>query len=76
MRGTDDVEDLVAAGITKDEAFSMLRVLFDCSAIGHIYTNNRGREVTSSKHNRAQARFDPNHDMIIHRGLWKPLNFV
>ena len=77
MPTRDVIEKLEKGGFEKGTAEKMLRILFDCSAIGHIYYNEaRKKETNVSKHYRAQSRFNPNHDLILHRALWKPFGFV
>lgn len=53
----------------------ILRVLYDCSAIGHAYPYGDGSQtrITFKYRNRNSA-FTPNDRIILHRGLWKGLN--
>ena len=53
----------------------IMRVLYDCSAIGHVYpyidnTQNR----FSFKYRNRNSAFAPNDCIILHKGLWKGLN--
>lgn len=53
----------------------ILRVLYDCSAIGHAYPYGDGSQtrITFKYRNRNSA-FTPNDRIILHKGLWKGLN--
>lgn len=53
----------------------VLRVLYDCSAIGHVYPYGNGNQtrVTFKFRNRNSA-FTPTDRIILHKGLWKGLN--
>lgn len=58
--------------ITSDE---IMRILYGCSAIGHIYSINGGHTsmVTFKYRNRSSA-FNPKDRIMLHKGLWKALN--
>jgi hypothetical protein len=59
-------------GIDIDE---VMKVLYECSAIGHIYSYNGGRNsrVTFKYRNRSSS-FNPEDRIMLHKGLWKALN--
>ena len=59
-------------GIEPDE---IMKILYECSAIGHIYSYNGGRtsRVTFKYRNRSSA-FNPDDRIMLHKGLWKALN--
>lgn len=49
-------------------------VLFECSAIGNVYTYEEGIIRYSFKFRNPIAAFNPNEVITIHKGLWKALN--
>jgi len=57
------------------DAFEIMRVLYDCSAVGHIhfYKENGSTRVLFKYRNRVSA-FNPDDKILLHRGLWKALN--
>ena len=59
-------------GIDIDE---VMKVLYECSAIGHIYSYNGGKNsrVTFKYRNRSSS-FNPEDRIMLHKGLWKALN--
>lgn len=54
---------------------NVMRILYDCSAIGHIY-NYKGEGITrvTFKYRNRSSSFTPTNKIIIHKGLWKALN--
>lgn len=59
-------------GIDIDE---VMKVLYECSAIGHFYSYNGGKNsrVTFKYRNRSSS-FNPEDRIRLHKGLWKALN--
>lgn len=59
-------------GIDADE---ILKILYECSAIGHVYSYNGGRisRVTFKYRNRFSS-FVQQDRILLHKGLWKALN--
>ena len=57
------------------EPIEILKVLYDCSAIGHIhfYKDFNGTRVLFKYRNRSTS-FEKNDKIILHRGLWKAMN--
>ena len=57
------------------DVYEIMRVLYDCSAIGHTYSYNGGKtyRVTFKYRNRSSS-FVPKDRIILHKGLWKALN--
>lgn len=53
----------------------IMRVLYECSAIGHTYSYDGGNtyRVTFKYRNRSSA-FNPGDRILLHKGLWKALN--
>lgn len=53
----------------------VLKILFDCSAIGQLYRyrDNDSRRV-SFKYRNHNSTFAPNDDIMLHKGLYKALN--
>lgn len=57
------------------DPYEIMKVLYDCSAIGHIYSYDGGgsSRVTFKYRNRASS-FVPEDRIMLHKGLWKALN--
>lgn len=57
------------------EADEIMKILYECSAIGHIYSYNGGRtsRVTFKYRNRSSS-FNLEDRIMLHKGLWKALN--
>lgn len=53
----------------------VMKVLYECSAIGHSYSYDGGYtyRVTFKYRNRSSA-FNPDDRIMLHKGLWKALN--
>lgn len=59
----------------KENADSILNVLYDCSAIGHAYSYKNGSETRITfKYRNRNSSFNKNNRIILHKGLWKALN--
>ena len=53
----------------------IMRVLYDCSAIGHAYPYKDGSETRITfKYRNRNSSFSPSDRIILHKGLWKGLN--
>ena len=57
------------------DSLEILKVLYDCSAIGHThyYKEYDGTRVLFKYRNRATS-FEKNDKILLHRGLWKAMN--
>lgn len=57
------------------DTYEIMKILYECSAIGHIYSYNGGKtsRVTFRYRNRSSA-FNPEDRIMLHKGLWKALN--
>ena len=55
------------------DADEIMKILYDCSAIGHIYNGGQTSRVTFKYRNRSSA-FNPEDRIMLHKGLWKALN--
>lgn len=59
-------------GIDIDE---IMRVLYECSAIGHIYSYDGGKSsIVTFKYRNRSSSFNPDDRIMLHKGLWKALN--
>ena len=59
-------------GVEVDE---IMKVLYDCSAIGHVYSYNGGQTYRYTfKYRNRSSSFNPDDRIILHKGLWKALN--
>ena len=57
------------------DPIEILKVLYDCSAIGHIhyYKEFNGTRVLFKYRNRSTS-FEKSDKILLHRGLWKAMN--
>lgn len=56
-------------------SIDILKVLYDCSAIGHVYPYGDGSHTRITfKYRNRNSSFTPNDRIILHKGLWKGLN--
>lgn len=53
---------------------AVLSVLYDCSAIGHVYGYCSGKERITFKYRNRSSSFNTYDKIILHKGLWKALN--
>lgn len=54
---------------------TVLNVLYDCSAIGHVYPYGNGKQTRITfKYRNRHSSFNKNNRIILHKGLWKALN--
>ena len=54
---------------------SILNVLYDCSAIGHVYPYQNGKKTrVTFKYRNRNSSFQKGNRIILHKGLWKALN--
>ena len=60
--------------VSRDVLIVVLNVLYDCSAIGHVYyRGSEKREITYKYRNRNSC-FNTTDRIRLHKGLWKALN--
>lgn len=53
----------------------ILKVLYDCSAIGHIhYYNENNKTMVLYKYRNRATSFEKTDKILLHRGLWKSMN--
>lgn len=53
----------------------VMKVLYECSAIGHIYSYDGGSTSrVSFKYRNRSSSFNPTDRIMLHKGLWKALN--
>lgn len=66
---------LTSSAMAGQSSIDILRVLYDCSAIGQVYSysDNVQNRITFKYRNR-NSSFAPNDRIILHKGLWKGLN--
>lgn len=58
---------------THDVLVKNLKVLYECSAIGHIYSYGKRVKITFKYRNR-NSSFTEKDRIFLHKGLWKSLN--
>ena len=51
----------------------IMKILYECSAVGHIYYNGGKTRVTFKYRNRSSS-FTPEDRIMLHKGLWRALN--
>ena len=61
--------------LQRRDLYSILDILFQCSAIGNIKSQN-GKYYYSFKYRNRHSHFNFEDKIILHRGLWKGLNVV
>lgn len=60
---------------THEKLIANLKVLYECSAIGHIYSYDGGRtERITFKYRNRNSSFTEKDRICLHKGLWKALN--
>lgn len=71
----DACKDNIDLKNTKVNIDNVMRVLYDCSAIGHIYSY-KGEGITrvTFKYRNRSSAFTQNDKILLHKGLWKALN--
>ena len=52
----------------------ILRVMYDCSAIGHVYSYIKGVSRVTFKYRNRTSSFDSTDRILLHKGLWKAMN--
>ena len=66
--------DLSGSEISVEKADVILRVLFECSAIGNVQHRVRGQRFLTFRYRNRHAPFNPKERIILHRGLWRAMN--
>ncbi|MBR6363080.1 MAG: hypothetical protein IKR88_07365 [Bacteroidales bacterium] len=57
------------------EVNDIMRILYECSAIGHRYYYDNGRTTRYTfKYRNRSSSFNPDDRIFLHKGLWKALN--
>jgi hypothetical protein len=76
------VDDLMKPSIqdgldlSKDRIRSILKALFDCSALGNITNSLNGSPIFTFKFRNRHSVFNVSAKIILHKGLWKALNIA
>src|SRR6185503_1087636 len=60
--------------LTKEKVDTILRALFECSAIGNVQPRTDGRQFLTFRFRNRHATFNIKEPLILHRGLWRALN--
>lgn len=62
--------------LKKVELKEVLRILYDCSAIGHIYRHDQESKPNrfTFKYRNRNTMFNPDDRILLHKGLWKAFN--
>lgn len=74
----DDIKRIYMAKANKaseEQLLDILKILYDCSAIGHMYSYDGGNteRITFKCRNR-NSTFNSEDKICLHKGLWKALN--
>ncbi len=48
--------------------------MYDCSAIGHVYSYIKGKSRVTFKYRNRTSSFDSTDRILLHKGLWKAMN--
>ena len=56
------------------DTIEILRILYDCSAIGHIHHYDDGKTRVLYKYRNRATAFEQTDKILLHRGLWKSMN--
>jgi hypothetical protein len=57
------------------DPYEIMKVLYDCSAIGHVYSYDGGSNSrVSFKYRNRASSFTSQDKILLHKGLWKALN--
>ena len=52
----------------------ILKILYDCSAIGHVHYYEDGSTRVLYKYRNRSTSFEQTDKILLHRGLWKSMN--
>ncbi|GLS03974.1 hypothetical protein GCM10007860_11200 [Chitiniphilus shinanonensis] len=63
-------------GFSEDDLLSILKSLFDCSAIGNKWRTPSGTNRYEFRFRNRNSAFDRTKTIVLHKGLWKALNLV
>lgn len=58
------------------DAEQVARDLFNASWIGNVWDTDKGTPRYSWKHRKLNAKLNPQHQIMVHSGLWKTLNLI
>ena len=56
------------------DIYEVMRILYDCSAIGQKYSYDGQTQRTTFKYRNRNSAFNPKDTIQLHKGLWKALN--
>lgn len=62
--------------LSDERLYEILKVLFECSAVGNIQNKPGGNTYYTFKYRNRHASFNEREGIMLHRGLWKALNLV
>lgn len=60
--------------VSRDDLIGILNVLYDCSAIGHVYYRSGEKMAITYKYRNRHSCFNTDDRIRLHKGLWKALN--
>jgi len=60
--------------LSKEKIDTVLRALFECSAIGNVQKQGQGRHFLTYRFRNRHATFNMKETILLHRGLWRALN--
>jgi hypothetical protein len=69
-------EKAKASDIESSQFESLLKALFDCSAIGNKWRTPSGSSRYEFRFRNRNAIFDKSKTIVLHKGMWKALNLV
>lgn len=62
------------SALKRKDLVEVLRLLYDCSAIGHIYEYDARNTRYTFKYRNRNSSFSRDDKITLHKGLWKALN--
>lgn len=61
---------------THETLVKNLKILYDCSAIGHVYSYDKRKQMITFKYRNRNSSFTEIDRICLHKGLWKALNVI
>jgi len=61
---------------SNSDAEQVARDLFNTSWVGNVWDTDKGTPRYSWRHRKLNAKLNPQHQIMVHSGLWKTLNLI
>ena len=69
-----DIAEAEQRPLSKEKIDTILRALFECSAIGNVQKQSGGSHFLTYRFRNRHATFNIKETILLHRGLWRALN--